>query len=350
MFVFFVMSVFFLAGGVAFADSITPDSFSATVNVGDSVTIHKTVTIDSAPPTSALVDVFFLTDSTGSMGGTITSVRNAATQIMTQVSGLGNVAFGCGEYRDVGDAFTYRTSTDITSNTAAVQAGINTWTAGGGGDYPEANLYALQQVADTASWRENSTRILVWFGDAPSHDPSVGVTEGAATAALVDNNIRVQAMNVGYAGMDGYGQATRIANATDGNIYSGTLNPSNVVSVITSAITSTFMNYSNVSLDLSAVPAGLTATVTPAAGYTGAYDRSATRTFEYDVTLTGATAGTFNFSINALVDGGIVASELDSITVNNGGGPAPVPEPATMLLIGTGLLGVAGLKKRAKKQ
>jgi len=51
----------------AMADSLSPSAFSATLAVGGSTTIHKTVTIDQSP--SAKVDVFFLADTTGSMGG-----------------------------------------------------------------------------------------------------------------------------------------------------------------------------------------------------------------------------------------------------------------------------------------
>ena len=35
----------------------------------------------------------------------------------------------------------------ITDDTASVAAGIATWAAGGGGDGPEANFFALHQVA-----------------------------------------------------------------------------------------------------------------------------------------------------------------------------------------------------------
>lgn len=46
--------------------------------------------------------------------------------------------------------------------------------ANGGGDIPEANLHALSEVATSSSigWREGTRMILVYFGDAPGHEPT----------------------------------------------------------------------------------------------------------------------------------------------------------------------------------
>jgi hypothetical protein len=323
------------------ADSISPDSYTATIGVGETTTIHKTVTI-TEEVTSAKVDVFFLTDTTGSMYGLIDSVKTAASGILSAASGFGDVAFGVGEYRDFGDYYgAYRLNTDITTDTTAVQAGINLYTAGGGGDWEEANLYALNEVATTTSWRDDSTRILVWFGDAPGHDPSGGITEAMATASLVAENITVEAMNTGS--LDYYGQASRIAAATGGTYYAS-IDTGAIVAEINDAIASVFEDYSEVALDISGVPAGITASVVPGS-YTGDFSRSSEATFEFDVDLTGDVAGTYSFDINALVDGGIVATESDRITV----GAASVPEPSVLLLFGTCLAGLAGAGYRRKK-
>jgi hypothetical protein len=77
----------------------------------------------------------------------------------------------------------------------------------------------------------------------------------------------------------------------------------------------------------------------------GDYDRSVERTFEFDVTFTRLAAGDAAFDTLALVDGGTVASEADRF----GGGPPGVPEPATILLLGMGLFGMAGLRRKIKK-
>jgi hypothetical protein len=326
------LSLFFCVS--AMADSIAPDTFTATIGLGGSVTIDKTVTVDEGGEPK--VDVFFLTDSTGSMFGVIDAVKTSASDILTATAGLGDVAFGVGEYRDVGDAFVYRLNADMTTSTAAALAGIGAWSAGGGGDWYEAELYALEEAATTTSWRTGSERLLVWFGDAPGHDPSGpgGVsTEASATAALVAAGIEVEAVDVG--GMDGEGQATRITAATGGTLYSG-VSTGDIVTVITDAIASAVASYTTVSLDLSEVPAGLTAGAVPAA-YVGSFDRSTTETFAFDLTFTGDAVGTYSFPVYALVDGGRVAKEADRIRV--------VPIPGAFLL---GMLGlsVAGIRLR----
>ncbi|MEW5757839.1 MAG: hypothetical protein AB1810_16235 [Pseudomonadota bacterium] len=219
------------------------------------------------------------------MGGSIDGVKAAASSILSAAAGLGDVAFAVGEYKDTYDSYRYRLNTNVTTSQAAAQAGINLWSAGGGSDAPEANLYALEHAATDTAWRTGSERILVWFGDAPGHDASGGSTEASATAALVANGIHVEAVNITtfssygfdlntctspyYCGSSGEGgpatsdQATRITGATGGHLYTST-NTSAIVSVIQNAITTAVSTYKTVELDTSGVPSGLTAGVTPA--------------------------------------------------------------------------------------
>jgi murein DD-endopeptidase MepM/ murein hydrolase activator NlpD len=295
------------------ADGVVPSNYVTSLKLGKSITVTKTVTISAGAPTNK-VDVFFLADTTSSMGGTLLSFQNGAPAILSGISELGDVACGVGEYRDVGDAFVYRLNQDITTDTAAVQTEINTWVAAGGGDWLEAQLYALNQVANTVSWRSGSTRIVIWFGDAPGHDPAgppPGVNETEATAALVAKTIKVMALDVGQ--LNYTDQAQRIADATNGKYYSG-INIDQIVTDIQRAIITSFDTYSTVSLGTSNVPTGLTVNISPPS-HTGAYDRSIDNTFTFDVTFTAVSPGSYSFSIPVLVDGETMASEQDKIQV-----------------------------------
>jgi hypothetical protein len=312
---FFAFLVLLIPANVL-ADTVVPSNYATSLKPGNSVTITKTVTISHGTPSTAKVDVFFLADTTGSMGSTLASVKAGAAAILSGISGLGDVACGVGEYRDVLDAFVYRLNQTITTNNTAIQAGINSWSASGGGDWEEGQLYALDQVASQTAtgWRPGSTRIIIWFGDAPGHDPAgppPGITEAQAIAALVAKTIKVMALDVGS--LNYLGQAQRIATATGGTYYPS-INISQIVTDIQNAIIGSFETYRTVSLGTSLVPTGLTVNVSPPS-YTGAFDRSIDRVFTFNVTFTAVSPGSYGFSIPVLVDGGTMATEQDNIVV-----------------------------------
>ncbi|MGH4025348.1 MAG: Calx-beta domain-containing protein [Pseudonocardiaceae bacterium] len=200
-----------------------------TLGPGASTTVAKQVTTPVVPPNP---DVVLLADTTGSMFGAIADVRTNASTVTGEVlTPQPTAQFAVAEYRDTGDAFVFRVNQNLTADTTAVQNGINAWNADGGGDTPEAAINALFEIGSGAiAFRPNGTRVVAWFGDAPSHDPSEGHTLADAIAALQAASIQVVAVNVGPSGggLDTNGQATAITSATGGVLLNNV--PANDVS------------------------------------------------------------------------------------------------------------------------
>lgn len=219
--------------------ALTPASVTKDIIQGGSVVIDKTVHTPAIPPG---LDVVFLADTTGSMTEELGAVQAGIGPIIAGVLvSSPTAAFGAAEYKDTGDgAAVYTLNAPVTADAgAAAAAGVATWAAGGGGDGPEAQLNALHLLATAAAtaWRaplSTHTRVVVWFGDADGHDPSLGATQASVISDLTTgpfspikaNAIPITPISLGSVGLDGFpnessatvGQATAITGATGGSI------------------------------------------------------------------------------------------------------------------------------------
>jgi hypothetical protein len=331
------------------AITIQPDTNLLTLNPGDVIDEALTVTVPkNAGPAKA--DVYFLADTTGSMGSILSAVRTGANNVLSALSALGvDMAFGVGNYKDFasGDPYAFRHQVSPTNSTAAVAAAINAWSATGGGDFPEGELFAIDSLAvppgGAIGWRAGSKRIIAWFGDAPGHDPictavsgAPAITEASVTAKLVAQGITVLAISTANPGLDGDpkagaggyvaqcgppggapGQGTRIASHTGGVFVSG-INAGNIVDTIISLVTGAVSGIQNVKLAPGASVAPFVTSISPPAGY-GPLAGDQDHALPFDVKFSGipcrpevqAVAGT----IDVVADGSVVASKKVQITV-----------------------------------
>lgn len=364
---------------VAMAGSITPTSFEATIDENETTVVQRTVTTDATG--IGIVDFFFLADNTGSMGGVIDNVRNAATQLTGELSTtFSSPAFGVGRYfgdpSESGESFTsaYEVLQPISTTAADSVSAIGDWTAGfgTGGDIPEANLYALQQAAtngaDTAGpgtgsgeetgWRAGAQKVVLWFGDVPGHQDVVSLSDTIST--LLAEDVIVVGFNSTSAGTgldqdfadgrDPGNQATEITEATGGTLINdfSSVSGDGLIAAVTGAI-----GVSTSILDLAlevvgGVPDGLDLSFvcTDVRGCSGV-GGGESRTF--DMTVTGLISGTYDFAIRAP---GVDATGLNRIVVG-AVVPPPLPpagvsEPSSFALFGLGLLGL-GLRARRQR-
>lgn len=330
--------------------TIQPGSNTLTLNPGE--TLDETITVNVPKNVgTARADVYFLADTTGSMTNILNAVQAGANTVLAALGGLGvDLAVGVGNYKDFasGDPYCFQHQVSPTNNFGTVTAAINTWTASGGNDVPEGELFALDSLAvppgGAIGWRLGSKRIIVWFGDAPGHDPictavsgaPAAITEASATAKLVAEGITVLAISTANPGLDGDpkngaldyvakcgapgglpGQGTRLATSTGGTFVTG-INASNIATTITNLVAGALAGINSVKLVPSASIAPFITSITPAGGY-GPLAGDKEHTLTFDVRFTGIPCKpeqqVFSGTLDVVADGKVVASKKVQITV-----------------------------------
>lgn len=109
-------------------------------------------------------DIYFLMDTTGSMRTSIDSLRDNIRSFIPQVRNvLSDAYFGIGDFRDypvtgygnAGD-WVYQNRASITNSMSVIEAALQQYNQGGGGDNPEGLIPALYAVATGNSLPGNS--------------------------------------------------------------------------------------------------------------------------------------------------------------------------------------------------
>lgn len=336
------------------AITIDPRVNNLVLNQGDTFNEVITVTIPGAV-TIPKVDVYFLADTTGSMGQELAAVKSASQDIMSTLVisyPTTNWAFGVGNYADFNnyDPYAFKHQQSLISNIATVSNTINSLPLLSGVDTPEGQLYALDQLAEppngTIGWRTGTERIIVWFGDAPGHDPvcqaisglSYDITEASVTAKLTVQQITVLAINTSsWQGLDDdptanagdyindcitvggtSGQASRITSSTGGQLVSSG-SPSTIANTIINLVSNAVNTYNNVNLVPTGSSAPFVASIAPAGGY-GPLPANVDHVLTFDVDFLGIepctdVAQTFRGTIDVVIDGVVVAAKQVTITV-----------------------------------
>ena len=246
-----------LAQGAQPTPTIDPATCTVQLDPGEQKSFDVTVTIPGIP-VAPRADIYILADTTGSMTPVLDVLKSEVSALVNSLFSIpgADLRIGIGAYRDFPlqpqnqYAFDHRQS--MTTDPTLIQNAVDSWDGMWGGDQSEAGFFALERLAVdpavTYGWRPDAQRIIVWFGDAPSHDPvctqltglANDVTEDSVIAALTASDTTVIAIttptnlpmglndNPGGVNATGYsslcpqmprgttGQASRIAAATGG--------------------------------------------------------------------------------------------------------------------------------------
>ena len=310
-----------------------------------------------------LVDFLLLADNTGSMGGVINNVKSVANQLVTDLkTTYAGAQFAVARYlgdpsEGVSFSSAYQVLQKNTASETDTVTAINSWFASGGGDYPEANFYALQQGVQNGAttcpglgstpgfcgtsgqpvdWRPSARKVVLWFGDAPSHQTTVtmnnikailasenaslvALNNGPATTALDDTNA-----NGGQAG----NQASSVTSSlgTNGALINSfaSVPIGDIVTTVKNAV-GAVTNTQDISLKvLGSVPAGLEVSF-DCTDPLGCNDVIGGESREITMAVKGLIAGDYNFSVVAPGVAGVI--EQDHIVVGDGGVSVPGPLP-----------------------
>jgi Mg-chelatase subunit ChlD len=180
------------------------------VGIGAAFALGKTLTseppIPPPPPQHVsnkekTLEMVFVLDTTGSMGGLIDGAKQRIWGIVNEVMQTPahpSVRVGLVAYRDHGDQYVTQVL-PLTNDLDKVYTTLMEFRADGGGDGPEDVRQALSDGVRRAGWSKassNTAQIVFLVGDAPPHDDyiqepdTLTTTAEAVSAGMIVNTIQ----------------------------------------------------------------------------------------------------------------------------------------------------------------
>lgn len=158
----------------------------------------------SAAVAKPSVEVAFVLDTTGSMGGLIEGAKRKIWSIATAIVDSNpdaDIRMGLVAYRDIGDDYVTK-KIDLTTDIQDLYAHLLELKARGGGDWPESVNEALDVAVNKLQWTMggDTRRIVFLVGDAPPHMDYAQDTKYPKTLAVAkQKDIIVNAVLAGNA-------------------------------------------------------------------------------------------------------------------------------------------------------
>jgi Mg-chelatase subunit ChlD len=154
------------------------------------------------PVAKPRVEVVFVLDTTGSMGGLIAGAKAKIWAIVNQIAGgkpTPAVKVGLVGFRDKRDAYVTQVF-DLTADIDLIHEKLMGFQAQGGGDHPEHVNQALHDAVHKINWSKERGVVKIMFlvGDAPPHmDYTDDVKYPETCKAAVLKNIRINTVQCG---------------------------------------------------------------------------------------------------------------------------------------------------------
>jgi hypothetical protein len=151
------------------------------------------------------MEIAFVIDTTGSMGGLIDSAKKKIWSIVNQIvtaKPQPEIHVGFVAYRDKGDSYITETH-DLTSDLDKSFATLSKFEAQGGGDLPEHVNAGLHDAVTKLSWGKNGSgalnyQVIFLVGDCPPHmDYSDGLSYKTDVAKAAQKGILVNTIRCG---------------------------------------------------------------------------------------------------------------------------------------------------------
>ena len=152
------------------------------------------------PRDDGVLDLVFLIDTTGSMGGEIANAKaNAITILDNVATKFADFRVALIDYRDFAERtgsygdYPYNVDQTFTDDVPGMTAAINSLSLGDGGDFPETCYSAIAAALDgeVGRWRQQAKRAIIIMTDATPLDPEpyTGYTYSSILAKLIAGGV-----------------------------------------------------------------------------------------------------------------------------------------------------------------